>query len=450
MRISSDRQIDNTSLSSQEEICRRYCETQGFEVVDINRNESVSANNVSSVRIEELLNYCKRRQGRFDVLVVYKFDRFARGVEQHYWLKGQLSKIGVHIRSATENVDSTPTGKLMEGILASFNEFDNELRKERIKLGLSKRTDEGLWAFAVPDGYIRDRNLEGKLEICRIDENCAGEIKKIFQLYSSGAYTVQSLSQEFRNKHVKNRKGKVIRFGKQSIYKILNTLFYTGYMKNSEGRIIQGKHPALIDMSLFTKCQEILNQKTNNTRKQRQHFNPDFPLRKFTVCGACLKPITACWAKGRNGKVPYYYCLSKTCSYGYKTIKKSDLESHFYDYLKTVKPTEPFVKLFKEVFIKKYEIEEQSLRGDYVKKCDLVKQLEEKRSWLLEKGQKGVLSDDVLQRELNQIKNEMALLMIDMNDNGNKQLDIDALLTYATNFIQTAEKLFEPRIIACF
>ncbi|MEZ4667572.1 MAG: recombinase family protein [Anaerolineae bacterium] len=102
LRTSSNRQIDNTSLDTQEQICRNYCLTEGFELIDIKKLETVSAKETNTARAAELLEFCKRRKFKFDVLVVFKLDRFARSQEQHHWLRGQIMKMGIHLRSATE------------------------------------------------------------------------------------------------------------------------------------------------------------------------------------------------------------------------------------------------------------------------------------------------------------------------------------------------------------
>jgi len=114
LRTSSDRQIDNTSIPSQETICRAYCEREQLIVVSVVKKEAVSAKESNIQRAIELLNFVKKNKTKFDVLVVYKLDRFARSQEQHHWLRGQLFKLGIILRSATERIDESPSGKLIE------------------------------------------------------------------------------------------------------------------------------------------------------------------------------------------------------------------------------------------------------------------------------------------------------------------------------------------------
>jgi len=122
LRISSDKQIDNTSLETQEKISRAYCETEGYEIVDVISKEAVSAKETNIRRVAELLEFAKAREGKFDILVVFKLDRFARNQEQHHWLRGQFMRLSIILRSATERIDETPSGRLVEGVLAAVNE----------------------------------------------------------------------------------------------------------------------------------------------------------------------------------------------------------------------------------------------------------------------------------------------------------------------------------------
>ena len=147
LRFSDTKQIGNTSIESQESICRNYCLTEGFKVVEIVKNEAVSASQTNVKRVAELLEFCSERKGKFDVLVVFKLDRFARSSEQHHWLRGQLLRMGVILRSSTERIDESPSGKLVEGVLASVNEYDNEVKRERVKLAMWSRVGQGLWPW---------------------------------------------------------------------------------------------------------------------------------------------------------------------------------------------------------------------------------------------------------------------------------------------------------------
>jgi DNA invertase Pin-like site-specific DNA recombinase len=65
-----------------------------------------------------------------------------------------LQSLGISLRSATEPIDDTSTGKLMEGVLAAFAQFDNDVRSDRTRAGMKAALELGRWVFLAPIGYL--------------------------------------------------------------------------------------------------------------------------------------------------------------------------------------------------------------------------------------------------------------------------------------------------------
>ena len=74
---------------------------------------------------------CRTHKGKVHFVVVFNLTRFAREKYDHFALRSHLKSLGISLRSATEPIDDTSTGKLMEGVLASFAQFDNDVRSDR-------------------------------------------------------------------------------------------------------------------------------------------------------------------------------------------------------------------------------------------------------------------------------------------------------------------------------
>lgn len=437
LRYSNIKQEGNTSEETQEKVCRSACLTEGYEVLEVAKNPAVSANKNNTQRIIELLDFCKARQGKFEVLMVFKLDRFARSQEQHHWLRGQLLKIDVILRSATEHIDESPSGRLVEGVLAAVNEYDNEVKRERVKLAMWARVDQGLWPWNPPSGYKPNRILGVKLSPHVDDDTCSREVEQIFLRYSTGAVTKTELGNEFNKKKIKNYRGKLIRFSKQTIHNMINNPYYFGYVKHWDGRIVEGKHIALIEPSLYEKCQEVQAALSNHATRKRQLIHPDFPLRRFVICAGCDRPLTACWAK--SGRYPYYYCKTKGCSRFSMNMRKADFENEFIAYIKEVKPSENFIPVFNRVFIKKYEEKEQDVKGDYRRQLEEVKALEQEEEWVIEKGKKGILPDHLVKKDVEDIERKLTFAKMNLTDIHAEELDINALLNFGYQFIRTVE-----------
>ena len=143
------------------------------------------------------------------------------------------------------------------------------------------------------------------------------------------------------------------------------------------------------------------------TRK-RIYQNPDFPLRRFVLCGGCGQPLTACWSKSaHSGRYAYYYCTNKDCHRYSEMIRKADLENEFSVYLKNIKPRDEFIERFNEVFIQRYHEREQEIRGGYLRQIDEIKEMEVEEQWLIRKGKDGILPDHVLKQQFDDLEQKV-------------------------------------------
>ena len=138
-RVSSKEQIEGTSLESQEAACRDYAQSKGMPVLKVFVEQGESAKFADRTQLLELVDFCRQNKGTVEILLVWKIDRFARNIADHYSIKTTLLKYGVRIVSVTEPIDSDPTGKLMEGVLASVAQFDNDVRAMRTVQGFGAR-----------------------------------------------------------------------------------------------------------------------------------------------------------------------------------------------------------------------------------------------------------------------------------------------------------------------
>lgn len=124
-RVSSKEQVDGTSLDSQELACREYAARNHIDVVTVFVERGESAKFADRTQLLELLAFCRDRSKAIDCLLVWKVDRLARNVGDHFDIKASLLKQNIRVISATEPIDANPEGKLLETILAGFAQFDN-------------------------------------------------------------------------------------------------------------------------------------------------------------------------------------------------------------------------------------------------------------------------------------------------------------------------------------
>jgi DNA invertase Pin-like site-specific DNA recombinase len=130
------------SATMQIDELRAYCARREWEVVEEFIDAGVSGSKESRPALNRLLADAKRR--RFDTVLVYRYDRFARSLRQLVNALAEFDALGIHFVSLHEGVDtSTPNGRLVFGIFASIAEFERELIRGRVRSGLAAARAKG-------------------------------------------------------------------------------------------------------------------------------------------------------------------------------------------------------------------------------------------------------------------------------------------------------------------
>lgn len=158
LRVSTEEQVDNFSLDTQEKICRMEAEKKGYEIIEVFREEGRSAKSITGRPILiSLLEYARKNKRRFQAVFVYRIDRVSRVTADYIAIRTKLEGLGISIISATEPTGSRPTEKLIELMLAGFAQLDNEVKSERARNGLRARFLSGLIVSGyAPLGYKKE------------------------------------------------------------------------------------------------------------------------------------------------------------------------------------------------------------------------------------------------------------------------------------------------------
>ena len=184
VRVSTKEQTENLSLPTQLRACEEYCRRQGYEVLERFHEEGESAKSTDRSQLQNLLTYCRLNKGRVHFVVVFNLTRFARDKYDHFALRSHLQSLGISLRSATEPIDDTSTGKLMEGVLAAFAQFDNDVRSDRTRAGMKAALELGRWVFLAPIGYLNAPRSIGKSLVH--DPERAPFVRRAFEDYATG------------------------------------------------------------------------------------------------------------------------------------------------------------------------------------------------------------------------------------------------------------------------
>jgi DNA invertase Pin-like site-specific DNA recombinase len=190
VRVSTKEQTENLSLPTQLRACEEYCRRQGFEILQRFHEQGESAKTTDRSELQNLLKYCRTHKGKVHFVIVYNLTRFAREKYDHFALRAHLKSLGISLRSATEPIDDT-SGKLMEGVLAAFAQFDNDVRSDRTRAGMRAALELGRWTFPAPLGYLNAPKWSGKSLVH--DPERAALVRQAFEDLATGRYTKQEV-----------------------------------------------------------------------------------------------------------------------------------------------------------------------------------------------------------------------------------------------------------------
>src|ERR687893_754538 len=154
LRVSSEEQRERETIEIQDEFLSQYCRLYGLDVAGVYKDDGVSGTIPLHERPEGRRLLEDAQAGRFDAVLVYKLDRLGRSLLVIVDAHDRLQQAGVALRSATEPIDtSTPSGRLIFQMLASFAEYDRANIRERTQDGLHRALRNGKQLGMIPYGY---------------------------------------------------------------------------------------------------------------------------------------------------------------------------------------------------------------------------------------------------------------------------------------------------------
>ena len=140
MRVSTKGQGQTTD--TQALALREYAQRRGFEMIGEYRDEGISGSKDSRPALDRLMKDARAR--KFDVVIVARFDRFARSVSHLLRALEEFNHLGIDFVSLSESIDtSTPMGKMIFTVLGAVAELERNLIKKRVQMGISRARKQG-------------------------------------------------------------------------------------------------------------------------------------------------------------------------------------------------------------------------------------------------------------------------------------------------------------------
>jgi len=437
-RVSTKEQTQNLSLPTQKRACADYCERNSLDVDRVFIEEGESAKTTERPQFQELLTHCRENKDRIQFVVVYSLTRFARDKYSHFAARAYLSQLGITLRSVTEPIDDSSTGKLMEGVLAAFSQFDNDVRSERTVAGMRTALERGQWTFPAPLGYRRIPDGQGRFTLT-LDSLTAPLVRQAFELYATGAYEREQVLKIVTAAGLRTRRGK--KLSSQSFCNLLKNPLYSGRIVVGQWQVdCPGAFEYLISQDVFRQVQAVLaGRKPALTPRLRG--NPDFPLRHFVRCGLCSRPLTGSWSTGRSKRYAYYHCVSQKCKA--PNIRKTQLEEKFQELLERLQPRREYMTLFREIVLDAWEerqTEANEVAAALSRKLEDVTQRKQRlvEAYLYER----TIDAQTYQEQLDRLREEAALAQMELHDARLDELEVESVLNFATYVLSNASRFW--------
>ena len=313
-RVSSDRQDVDLSVSAQLRALRDYAEKNNYRVVREYVDEAESGRVADRPQFRRMLDAAERPDAPFREILVWKFSRFTRKREHAVAFKSMLRRRGVRVVSITEHADDSPTGKLMEAIIESVDEFYSENLAQEVTRGMREAASRGFWVSTfAPFGYKKVPVQDGakKRPKLELDPPADEVVRRMFRMASSGV-SLLDIARTLNDEGIATPRGKL--WLKTSIHRILSNEVYTGTLvwgrKARDGAPpvrVEGAFPAIVSKEEFQRVAALLGTKAPTEIHPRRASSP-YLLSGLVKCQTCRKALTAHEAKG--GKYTYYVCHS--------------------------------------------------------------------------------------------------------------------------------------------
>ena len=313
-RVSSDRQDVDLSVAAQLRALRDYAEKNGYVVAREYIDEAESGRIADRPQFRRMLDEASHADSPFQEILVWKFSRFTRKREHAVAFKSMLRKRGIRVTSITEHADDSPTGKLMEAIIESLDEFYSENLAQEVLRGMREAASRGFWISTYsPYGYRKVPVQDGakKRPKLELDPPADGVVRRIFQMALLGTSTLD-ITKTLNREGIASPQGS--RWTKTTIHRILTNETYTGTLvwgtrakDNVPPVRVDNAFPAIVSRDEFERVSAILGSKAPAKIHPRRAASP-YLLSGIVRCETCGKALTAHEAK--SGQFTYYVCHS--------------------------------------------------------------------------------------------------------------------------------------------
>ncbi len=311
-RVSTDNQeAEGTSLQTQLEACREYCQGRGYDVA-YRYSEAYSGLTLDRPQLNELRELVRNEQ--IDVVVVYCLDRLSRNATHGVIIRDEFDKHHVILESVTEDIDKTPLGEAITYLRGTFSQIEAEKIRERTMRGKRAKAKEGriscggaarLYGY----DYIKVSQVNGGRRV--INDIEASWVRKIYQWLVNDGLSTSAITYRLRDLNAPTKHNRL--WCRAAVINILKNPAYTGHtyaFTTTKGKRftrpkedwieIDGVTPAIISQEQFEAAQKQL---LKNRQQSPRNVKNQYLLRGHIRCRRCGRAYYGCLTKDRFDSV---------------------------------------------------------------------------------------------------------------------------------------------------
>ena len=407
-RYSCDAQTEQ-SIEGQLRVCKEYAQNNDILIVDTYIDRAMSGTNDMRPDFQRMLRDSAKRQ--WEIVLVYKLDRFSRDKYEATIHKHTLRENGVKLVSAMEKIPDSPEGIILESLLEGMNQYYSAELKQKVNRGLRESWSKGqttggkaVFGYDVVDKRCVINPYESKIVI------------EAFTQYAKG-YTAPTILENFAKMGYRRKNGKPLNL--KYLYDLLHDARYTGIVEH-QGVVYDNIFPRIVPDDLWKAVSAITEE--NKLAPCRKKEICDFILSGKLFCGNCKRRMAGVSGRSKTGTTYYYYdCLpgrakKKTCTT--RAIKKQEIEDIV---VNTTARLLGNASVVHEIAIKIFKLHQTDLSDNTA-----IRALEQKQRDVLRAKtnmiraiEQGIITDSTKSR-LTELETELALLDVEIEKEKNR------------------------------
>ena len=465
LRVSTKKQLKGEGIPGQLADIQKDAKDKGQQIVHQIVIAETASKEYKRHTFEEAIEWILKNKKKYQIAAakIANVDRFSRsGPNNYYMLKTCLTKVGIRLESAKEEINDTPSGEAMEGFLAVFARLDSRMRTDRTIGAEITMTGQGWWCRPAPTGFKNIAvacNDEAGNPITR-PSLAPCDDKKQWELLCYGlrkqmtgappVEVARNLASKGFLMRPFTKKGKTVQnlVSEQSWLKMCRSAVYGGLNREkwTDNKLIRAKWNGPLTPEEWHQLQKVVNKgKEDRLVKRRRKLDPEVPLRRFLRCPHCEAPVRGYGSLGKlkNKKHYYYDCPTPGCKF---SIKPDAAHTLFLDFMQKIRPTKELLELFDAIVVNTWEKEFTELSRASIDAANRLTALKEERLEIM-KMMKLSKDNPALyknwEEQFNKKTAEIDEATPERNQNEVEEYKAEKVMSYCRHYLEHVSELWE-------